>query len=585
MCNIVGSGTNNIKDSSQEQRKNTLELSFGVFFDGTLNSIANIDERKDFQKFLNNIDTLTLLANINVLVERKQKVLDGNSSYDSYRNEYTNVARFYKCFNNKPGKIIPVYVEGIGAKPRKIGQKIDFTKAPQKDKSSYDNYESLNKFIDDNNGFVTCSDDTIGSALGVGMFGVKKKVEAACEKIYNSIKNQNLKKYDELKLNLYVFGFSRGSAAARCFSSCLQRRLGKTKVDSSFNTNTIGILNVTSIKKKLAQENRYRTSLKMDWLDFYFNNPFVCNPIKGVNSIVKVKFLGLYDTVSSYGVYFDDDVDELSLKINAQNVENVYQICAGDEYRKNFALTNISSAGGKEKYIIIPGAHSDVGGGYAHNIKEGLKSFLGFSNSIVGISSGHKGKKMLIDEGWFKSGESERTISNLYSIIPFLLMKDKIVGRDEMFNSEKLNKYVLPSSSKGLIIDGIKHEYNKALCDFYNKLKAGKYDSYYRIEGSTIKNLSKEEHDLSDNLSQMNRYIRYLKSENVSYEIIKILEKSSEKTKNKLREVKQKKMNYDEALLRKIRHDFLHLSAKSKEFTDLFVNGSDNNNNRTVING
>lgn len=583
MCNIVGSGTNNIKDSSQEQRKNTLELSFGVFFDGTLNSIANIDERKDYQNFLNNIDTLTLLANINVLVERTQKVLDGNSSYDSYRNEYTNVARFFKCFKNE-GSIIPIYVEGIGAKPREIGKKINFTEAPPIEKGSYSNYTSLNKFIEDNDGFVTCSDDTVGSALGVGMFGVKKKVEAACEKIFYEIKKYDLRKYNKLKLDLYVFGFSRGSAAARCFSSCLQRRLGKTKVDTSFNTNTIGILNVTSIKKKLAQENRYRTSLKMDWLDFYFNNPFVCNPIKGVNSIVKVKFLGLYDTVSSYGAYFNDDVDELSLKINAQNVENVYQICAGDEYRKNFALTNISSAGGKEKYIIIPGAHSDVGGGYAHNIKEGLKSFLGFSNSIVGISSGHKGKKMLIDEGWFKSGESERTISNLYSIIPFLLMKEKIVGRDEVFNDKKMGKYVLPSSGK-IRIDGIKHEYSQALCDFYNKLKAGKYDAYYRIEGGTIKNLSKEEHDLSDNLSQMNRYIRYLKSENVSYEIIKILEKSSEKTKNKLREVKQKKMNYDETLLRKIRHDFLHLSAKSKEFTDLFVNGSDNNNNRTVING
>ena len=582
---MVGGGDNKIKNCSQNDRKSTLNLSFGVFFDGTLNSIANIDERKDFQKFLSNIDFLTLLDNINALTARNQKIIYEDSSYDSYRNEYTNVARFYKCFKNIPGKIIPVYVEGIGTKPREIGKKINFTEAPPIENGSYSNYTSLNKFIEDNDGFVTCSDDTVGSALGVGMFGVKKKVEAACEKIYNSIKNQNLKKYDELKLNLYVFGFSRGSAAARCFSSCLQRRLGKTKVDSSFNTNTIGILNVTSIKKKLAQENRYRTSLKMDWLDFYFNNPFVCNPIKGVNSIVKVKFLGLYDTVSSYGVYFDDDVDELSLKINAQNVENVYQICAGDEYRKNFALTNISSAGGKEKYIIIPGAHSDVGGGYAHNIKEGLKSFLGFSNSIVGISSGHKGKKMLIDEGWFKSGESERTISNLYSIIPFLLMKDKIVGRDEMFNSEKLNKYVLPSSSKGLIIDGIKHEYSQALCDFYNKLKAGKYDGYYRIEGGTIKNFSKEEHDLSNYLSQMNSVIPYLKTEDVSDDVIKTFEKDYEEKKNKLIEVKQKKKNYDELLLLKIRHDFLHLSAKSKDLTDPFVNGSDNNNNRTVING
>lgn len=581
---MVGGGDNKIKNCSQNDRKNTLNLSFGVFFDGTLNSIANIDERKDFQKFLSNTDFLTLLGNIDVLTTRNQKILCEDSSYDSYRNEYTNVARFYKCFKNEDS-IIPIYVEGIGTKPREIGKKINFTEAPPIENGSYSNYTSLNKFIEDNDGFVTCSDDTVGSALGVGMFGVKKKVEAACEKIFYEIKKYDLRKYNELKLDLYVFGFSRGSAAARCFSSCLQRRLGKTKVDSSFNTNTIGILNVTSIKKKLAQENRYRTSLKMDWLDFYFNNPFVCNPIKGVNSIVKVKFLGLYDTVSSYGVYFDDDVDELSLKINAQNVENVYQICAGDEYRKNFALTNISSAGGKEKYIIIPGAHSDVGGGYAHNIKEGLKSFLGFSNSIVGISSGHKGKKMLIDEGWFKSGESERTISNLYSIIPFLLMKEKIVGRNEVFISEILNKYVLPSSTKGLKIDGIKHEYNKALCDFYNKLKAGKYDAYYRIEGSTIKNLSKEEHDLSNYLSQMNSLIPYLKTEDVSNDVIKTLENDYKEKKNKLRDVKQKKVNYDEALLRKIRHDFLHLSAKSKDLTDPFVNGSDNNNNRTVING
>ncbi len=580
---MVGGGDNKIKNCSQNDRKSTLNLSFGVFFDGTLNSIANIDERKDFQNFLNNIDTLTLLANINVLVERKQKVLDGNSSYDSYRNEYTNVARFYKCFKNE-GSIIPIYVEGIGTKPREIGKKINFTEAPPIENGSYSNYTSLNKFIEDNDGFVTCSDDTVGSALGVGMFGVKKKVEAACEKIFYEIKKYDLRKYNELKLDLYVFGFSRGSAAARCFSSCLQRRLGKTKVDSSFNTNTIGILNVTSIKKKLAQENRYRTSLKMDWLDFYFNNPFVCNPIKGVNSIVKVKFLGLYDTVSSYGVYFDDDVDELSLKINAQNVENVYQICAGDEYRKNFALTNISSAGGKEKYIIIPGAHSDVGGGYAHNIKEGLKSFLGFSNSIVGISSGHKGKKMLIDEGWFKSGESERTISNLYSIIPFLLMKDKIVNCNTVFIQDILDDYRLPPSG-GLVIDGINHEYSKDLCDFYNKLIEGKYNAYYKIEGGTIKNLSKEEHDLSNYLSQMNSLIPYLKTEDVSDEVIKALEKDYEEKKKKLIEVKKKKVNYDELLLRKVRHDFLHLSAKSKDLTDPFVNGSDNNNNRTVING
>ena len=51
MCNIVGGGTNNIEESSQDSEKINLELNIGVFFDGTLNSKANIDERKDFQQY------------------------------------------------------------------------------------------------------------------------------------------------------------------------------------------------------------------------------------------------------------------------------------------------------------------------------------------------------------------------------------------------------------------------------------------------------------------------------------------------------------------------------------------------------
>ena len=578
---MVGGGNNDIENSLQNIKKNTLELSFGVFFDGTLNSIANIDERKNYENFLRKVDAYTLIANLDVFVERAKKILDNTSHYESYRSEYTNVARSYKCFKNKSGKIIPIYIEGIGTKPRQIGRQIDFTQDLKEKKLSYDEYDrgtlSLNKFMEDNDDFISCSDDQLASALGVGIFGVKKKVESACEKIYNAIKNINLKKYDELKLDLYVFGFSRGSAAARCFSSCIRHRIGRTKVDCSFKSDFMGVMNITSVKEKLAKENKYRTSLKYDWLDLYFKNPYVCNQIDLWIPKIKVKFLGLYDTVSSYGAYFNDDVEELSLTIDSKNVENVYQICAGDEYRKNFALTDIASAGVKGDSIIIPGSHSDIGGGYSHNMKESLKNFFVFT-------SGYKGKDMLHNEGGFNSGESERIISNLYSVIPFLLMKDKIVGRDEVFNKEEINSYVLPTSKK-LNIDGIWHIYSKELCDFYNKLKIGGYNAYYRIEGDTIKNLSKEELDLSNYVSRMNSRIQYLKLEDAPEEAIKEFEKNYEVSNKKLNEVKQKRSNYDEELLRKIRHDFLHLSAKSKELEDLFVNGSNKNNNRTVIKG
>ncbi len=587
---MVGGGNNEIENSSEESKNISVELHIGVFFDGTLNSKANIDERKDFELFLaEHPESLTDVEldkmfkediikdaikkdrslgyfkskQLLKTYENKKKffqeyletipAVKRNAFYgsnDSYTNEYTNVVRFYNCFKNEfeadkdnPEKIcVPIYIEGIGAKPRKLkndddsnnpehnDNKIDFTTSPANDvvNESYDNYEngntSLNQFIEDNGGFISCSDDELGSALGIGLFGVKKKVEAACEKINDLIAGYVKKENTEVSVYLYVFGFSRGAAAARCFSSFLKMRNGKTKVKRNKNTVVMGFLSDTSIAKKLEKENEYKTSLMTDWLDKLSDKRISFSPSP------KVKFLGLYDTVSSYGADFEDDVDELSLKIDPKNVDNVFQICAGDEYRVNFMLTDISSAGGEDKYIIIPGAHSDIGGGYAHGSKERLNCYWNYTRGL-------KGKKALHDEGWFNEGESERTISNLYSVIPFLLMKDKIVGRDEVFDGDTLMDYRLPPPD-GLEIDGIRHEYSEDLYNLYNKLREGAYK--YAIEKTGFLFFKR-------------------------------------KTINLLSE--------EEKLLKKIRHDFLHLSAKKECFKDGFVYNSDKGNKRTVIPG
>lgn len=587
---MVGGGNNDINNTAQSSEKIQLELHIGVFFDGTLNSKANIDERKDFESFLAEHPESLAVVELDKLYkedsikdaikkdrslgyskskqllkaydnEKKsvQEYLKTNptgirnalyGSNDSYTNEYTNVVRFYNCFKNEiktnksnPKKIcVPIYIEGIGAKPRKLktdedsnnlehnDNKIDFTTSPTNDvvNDSYNNYEngksSLDEFIEDNGGFISCSDDELGSALGIGLFGVKKKVEAACEKINDLIAGYVKKENTEVSIYLYVFGFSRGAAAARCFSSFLKMRNGKTKVKRNKNTVVMGWRSDMNIAEKLKKENEFKASLMADWLNDLQKGKRISF------SDHKVKFLGLYDTVSSYGAKFDDDVDELSLKIDRKNVDNVFQICAGDEYRKNFMLTDISSARGEDKYIIIPGAHSDVGGGYAHGSKEQLNCYWNYTRGL-------KGKKRLHEEGWFNEGESERIISNLYSVIPFLLMKDKIVGRDEVFDGKKLEKYLLPPSD-GLEIDGIEHEYSEDLCNFYNKLREGAYK--YAIEKTGFLFFKR-------------------------------------KTINLLSE--------EEKLLKKIRHDFLHLSAKRECFKDLFVYNSDKGNKRTVIPG
>lgn len=628
MCGgMVCSGKPDDKKETQEESKNgPVLLRMGIFFDGTLNSIANIDERKDFESFKKNHKNSSKA--IRKAIKKRNDLIEDN---DSYTNEYSNVARFYKCYREKKDEfIIPIYVEGIGAKPREIGKRIDdqkLSQAPTKDKQnkSYKKYDkgeiSLDQFIENNDGFFSCSDSQIGSALGIGLFGVKKKVEAACEKIHKEI-STIISDYDintgtDINIELYVFGFSRGSAAARCFCACLQNKVGSTKEEYSFNSVLLGVKNTFTInfndvliKKKLKQENKYKTSLVKNWLQ---NISDECS----VNLKPSVKFLGLYDTVSSYGANFDDDVDELGLN-KIGNVDKVFQICAGDEYRRNFALTDISSVGDKGDHIIIPGAHSDIGGGYAHNKKE--KKIGWFWKR-----AGNKAIRLLEDEGWFNSDESERTVSNLYSIIPFLLMKEKIDDINVVFENEELKNYVLPSSPKGLKIDGIKHNYSKELCDFYNKITSYHYAIEDTEKGKTINLVSingkeltedeskeyyallDEEDELTVEISDLNSQIRdlelrlstiqqqymdiglytfptYIRMESEIREEITEREGLLSSKKARFQEIKKEKAQYDnDQLLKNIRHDFLHLSVSRGELLDLIVNKTNNNRNKRTV--
>lgn len=619
------------KESQEESKNGPVLLRMGIFFDGTLNSIANIDERKNFEDFKEsqkNSSRATRKA-----IRKRSKLIKDN---DSYTNEYSNVARFYKCFNEKKDEfIIPVYVEGIGAKPREIGKTIEdkakaFAQVPIKDKKKehykesckkYDKGEiSLDQFIENNDGFFSCSDNQLGSALGIGLFGVKKKVEAACEKIHKEIRSlipkKKIKAGTDIEIELYVFGFSRGSAAARCFCACLQNKVGSTKEEYSFNSVLLGVKNTFTInfndvliKKKLKQENKYKTSLVENWLQ---NISDECS----VNLKPSVKFLGLYDTVSSYGANFDDDVDELGLN-KIGNVDKVFQICAGDEYRRNFALTDISSVGDKGDHIIIPGAHSDIGGGYAHNKKEKKIGWFG-------KRAGNKAIRLLEDEGWFNSDESERTVSNLYSIIPFLLMKEKIDDINVVFENEELKNYVLPSPD-GWEIDGIEHNYSKELCDFYNKITSYHYAIEDTEKGKTINLVSingkeltedeskeyyallDEEDELTVEISDLNSQIRdlelrlstiqqqymdiglytfptYIRMESEIREEITEREGLLSSKKARLQEIKKEKAQYDnDQLLKNIRHDFLHLSVSRGELLDLIVNKTNNNRNKRTV--
>ena len=318
----------------------------------------------------------------------------------------------------------------------------------------YTNVAIMEKLIDESEGYnETLSvyiegpgteddkdDNTMGYAFGadglIRTTGVRTKVEKGiCEAVMKiTAKVGDKKRVIEL-LTIDVFGFSRGAAGAR---NCIYEVLSSGK---------------KPIKERLIE-------------DEYIVNK------------VEVSFAGLYDTVSAYGwgVVFDSS-DVSTLKLNAvANAKKVLQLAAANEYRKNFSLTDIMSVG-KEKglQVFLPGAHSDVGGGYRAPVngklcENGMPIYKSMSLNDV-----EEEKKRLIEIGWYKESEiainsypiyadiieyvievTRANISNEYRKIPFNLMADKAKECGINFKSE-IAEETVPGELKS--VDGKIRQY------------------------------------------------------------------------------------------------------------------------------
>jgi len=144
------------------------------------------------------------------------------------------------------------------------------------------------------------------------------------------------------KINVSVFGFSRGATKARVFVNWLQA-LGKLD----------------------AQLSGMSTKHAMTLGGFPF----------------EIEFLGIFDTVASVGLantlgnsLFGRWLDghsawsdaEVSLRVPSD--VRCLHLVAAHEVRRSFPLDSISVNGqydGKMQEIVLPGVHSDIGGGYA----------------------------------------------------------------------------------------------------------------------------------------------------------------------------------------------------------------------------
>lgn len=180
------------------------------------------------------------------------------------------------------------------------------------------------------------SDSAIGMGLGTSILdmfeGVVTKTDEAMEGISRALSefmefNVN-PDFCIAKIQFDVFGFSRGAAAARHFANQVMEQ------DPAI---------ASAIEKGLRG-------------DFYDGKP------SG-----EVRFLGLFDTVAAIGGisnFFDINGrsnPRVKLELRPSVAKKVFQISAMNEYRYNFSLNSIQ---GMWPELALPGAHSDIGGGY-----------------------------------------------------------------------------------------------------------------------------------------------------------------------------------------------------------------------------
>ncbi|WP_299440421.1 DUF2235 domain-containing protein [uncultured Aquimarina sp.] len=426
----------------------TIQVTMGMFFDGTGNNRFNVDEK-------------------NPLYED-----------DSYTNDHSNVSRasnFYKGFLNDEEKDgLNIYVDGIG------------TTAGERD-------------------------DLLGFALGTGNTGVERRVKLgtleAVKAIFNIVDKE---KIGTINVTFDVFGFSRGAAAARHF------------------------ININSESKTYWDNNTYNSLFH--FLCNILNNEY--NNSKTIEVNIDWQFAGLYETVSSYGINRSNDVNELGL-MNINHVKNTFHIVASDEYREKFSITPIHSpiiVNGKltslksgtfgEDYLgnsietfketlVIPGVHSDIGGGYANNLSED-KMILFLSESFFHIASqsipsqeykqqemiATKVKDRFVEDGWYKENTndtannivvslepakksnnlnvppteyhfkvigSRKKIKNEYSHIPLTIMTEKAIQNGVNFDLAKIKSNFPIRETEGTMLDFIPN--GDFLDEIYKKLK------------------------------------------------------------------------------------------------------------------
>lgn len=357
------------EEEEEVEQEQLITLRLGVFFDGTGNNQANSEtvagcmardvglenEAEEIQKFCAEFGY----------------GINGSAPDNSFGNDTSNVARLYDLYRDHSDVLLrpdaeeaalKVYLEGIGT--------------------------------------VSGGDDDLwGQATGRGKNGVVARVEQSSALILRRLKvfKDNHPEITIKQLEIDVFGFSRGAAAARHFVNDIRK----------------------GVNSMLAKALPTGNSIFIEGFGWR------------VQQDLHLNFIGLFDTVPGIVTPLmldfspgNDRNGGLNLGLPTGAARKVVQLVARDEHRLNFALIRTDND------IALPGSHSDIGGGYRPRMRERLlvakpassrerkttpnEQSLAFSQSIQSVGPL---VRRLVDQGLevdihCRSEDEERTQEN-----------------------------------------------------------------------------------------------------------------------------------------------------------------------------
>lgn len=488
--------------NKEDTLSNSINVNLNLFFDGTQNNKTNTEARNSYSN------------------NHQAYIAEGNKNDDSFENDYTNVARGYDAVDPDAENQIAVYIEGIGT----------------------ENLKSDTKFP--------------GVATGMGDTGVAAKVTKGCmdAAIEMSRKKYNEKDIDILYVNVY--GFSRGAAAARHFLYVASK-----------------IANYSLIQRISDKKSKYQI-----YPDYFFNDRVHQFNLTLENTVfldkygyfgacllhlglkvkqIKFNFVGVYDTVASLGIYHGNDVGELKLN-SIQKAHHVFHLVSDDEYRENFDLSNIDSAGIRGFEIALPGVHSDIGGSYLNNVEE----ISVIDNIQIPETENHKimakerkekeydlFKKYVVEEGWFDKNQIKKEFFYEKDLDPHTSWYENqynygLVGRRMLYNTyDKIPLKLMFNESKHFDV-------------IYLKSKLVDYDIKDDFIYGIYNQLARYINDCG---SLRNKYVGDFNSDNSNFSSL-----------SKVYIQEKKKFHYsnyiDSENLKKLRNEYLHWSVKSNLF-------------------